>query len=123
MLDEIKQQATALANLAAAERHTGQLDRIRGEASALVLLVGLAQAREPHKDTLDYLGEARIGIKRAWVDPDPEGAQVNTQLATACALVAQTERLDMLIERLDTLIVPLKGGEKALQTFSYTQEN
>ena len=64
---------------------------------------------------MDYLQRARHSIEQAVVSPVEEEAMVNAQLAIACALVA-------LVERLDALIVPMVGGEKALQTFTYTQE-
>jgi len=39
MLEEIGKRAARLANLANAERHHGQLDKIRGEAVALLLFI------------------------------------------------------------------------------------
>ncbi len=82
-------------------------------------------------EDIDFLYAARRNIERAQiVDIGGAGAQANAQLAIACALVAQTELLAAqmelsraLIERLDALTVPMVGGEKALQTFTYTQEN
>ena len=65
---------------------------------------------------MDYLREARYSIERAQVAKGNATAQTDAQLAIACALVA-------LVERLDGLTVSLVRGDKALQTFTYTQEN
>lgn len=139
MLEKIELQATALWNLAWDKKHQGQLDRIRGEAEALMFAIRRELNSAPHdrEDTMDYLLEAKRNLVLVPTAPTPREARARTQAATACALVAQTELqtamtellathvglLAELIERLDALSVSLKGGEKALQTYTYVEPN
>ena len=67
---------------------------------------------------MDYLEEARelLAMVRDGADPEEVTASVIAQCAIACAGVA-------LVERLDALTVPMKRGEKSLQTYTYVDPN
>ena len=62
---------------------------------------------------MDFLQEARRSTEYLYTTSADEE---HCLYAIAFSLMA-------LVERLDALTVPLKDGEKALQTFTYTQEN
>ena len=70
---------------------------------------------------MDYLDKAKQSIAQSQQMIRVEEnalAQTDAQLAWACALVAQTELLAALLERLDALTAVVIGGDSLLVTLT-----